>query len=348
MSKQLLCFKTLLFVALIQITIGVVGTSAVGQDSRKQLDSYLKAVRSNFESLKTFDVFVRTDVLKHSKIEQGGVETTFERIIFDSVNDAYLYAIRGQRTRIEDGRTEPFREGFVLRDKKAKYYKSPGTAIRSMSDVVKVELFDKFRMPDVRLELFGSFGREQARLWKKESFDAYSSFAAAADSVIQSNTDEAKFQFFFANGVGYYFNFDETTLIPQETRWLRKSLHKTSVLARTKLEWELKSNIYVPVMISINRTLPEAPSDIDPKSLKDFKNRIQSFKLTQDKKLFWASVNEPIDPERISLKKLDSATEFFKLTEPLEVGVPVLDDFKQLPAEREGLDTAKSENEKNS
>jgi len=70
----------------------------VGQDPRLELTSYLSANQAYWNSIRQFDVLVRTDVMRPPAISGGYVETSFERFKFDWETERFLYAKQGRRT----------------------------------------------------------------------------------------------------------------------------------------------------------------------------------------------------------------------------------------------------------
>src|SRR6056297_2449226 len=51
--------------------------STMGQDPRRELTSYLSANQAYWDSVRQFDVLVRTDVMRPPAISSGYVETSF-------------------------------------------------------------------------------------------------------------------------------------------------------------------------------------------------------------------------------------------------------------------------------
>ncbi|WP_150122504.1 hypothetical protein [Rhodopirellula islandica] len=92
--------------------------------------------------------------------------------------------------------------------------------------------------------------------------------------------------------------------------------------------WEQNSGIFVPILASFEHNRPELPLAMEGLPREELAKQIRIFKTKTNVQLHWISINQEIDPKLTSLSMLDSVSDFFQLTDPLEQGLPVLDTFQ--------------------
>ncbi|GAB5512690.1 hypothetical protein [Rhodopirellula baltica] len=312
----------------IYCTCWLVSSEARCQTPREVLDSYFSAARTNFEAIEKFDLFIRTDITKESQFQTPEVVTTFQRIVFDSDSERYLFASRGQRISMTSEKVDSFREGFVLNEHTVRRLGARGNSVVKETGVKREEVFDQLHLPDVRIMLFPSLDSRRGRLWQDNSFESYTLFAKQASEVKFTSADAMSFRMMFENGIGYSFRFDPNTLLPSYSKWFSVAGDDTNVLAEGDFRWEQNSGIFVPILASFEHNRPELPLAMKGLPREELAKQIRIFKTKTNVQLHWISINQEIDPKLTSLSMLDSVSDFFQLTDPLEQGLPVLDTFQ--------------------
>lgn len=302
---------------------------AVAQEegARSDLLSHLQARKANWESLVSFDVLFRTDLLRGPAVSSGHVETTFERLVLDTVNNRCLYVKSGERERLTGGDQAKLGMGFILSNRNVRSFKSPGVANKVQRVQSQSKLFDQFGVPDLRLVMFMKHGREGNTVWQDDRFSAFETFARQAVSVQRRMTvDGPLLSMAFKNGVGYQWQFDSRKLVPKNATWrIQKPDGTWKQLGREEYEWSESNGIQLPLTISSQFVEPEFPDGMEPTPELIKKHLIES-QINRDVQFAWISVNKTLPEERFDFDQLNSVSEFLALTDPVEQGVPVLTD----------------------
>jgi len=301
--------------------------SAMGQDPRLELTSYLSANQAYWNSVRQFDVLVRTDVMRPPAISSGYVETSFERFKFDWETERFLYAKQGRRTLLSGDETQTVGKGLIIRDGFVRSFRNPTQAFAPTRVTDRNKEFDSLRIPDLRLTLFVDAGRGGGT-WTDGKITMFETSSRAAEVVQRGAVEEdvVSLTLRFENRVGYTWTFDRETLCPRKGTWfLKKPDGDHMVFGTENYRYEDDQGIPLPISVVGEFLEHEFPRGIEV-TKENVTQHLQRFQVNRDMRFAWISVNRPIPDEEFDFALMDSISDFLKLADPVAQGLPMLGD----------------------
>lgn len=307
----------------------MVSVQSLLADERQELASYLEAHRANWESLRRFDVLVRTDEFREPSTVPGRTETVFERIAMDWEQKKFLYAASGRRESLAEGRpTETLDTGFVVSGGRFRTFR-PSSRHLPAQEFERVEqVFDSHKMPDLRLLMFMSLGRGSSRPWTDNRSNYFRVFPQTAETVrlLSSSDGRVKFEAFFDNNAGSRWSFDTGTLDPIVAEWLVEDPDSGEILkvGEEEYRWTTIASIRLPEVVEGNYrvrqpTIPPREILAIPKeelTPEKVKSLYRDSLVNRDMRFSWLAVNEELPEDLFVLSQVDDPTSFLRLCNP--------------------------------
>ena len=314
---------------ILTITLGCL--QFVKADDRAELASYFDAHEANWSAIQKMDVYCKTDEYREPGVEPGVTETTWERLVFDSVNDRYTYVkVIEMRLFETEEVTESVETGFIIKD--GMYRSFSGNKRRYPPQVVesREKVFDEHRMPDWRILMLVGNRKGSPQTWRENRANAMQVLPQRAASIRKISFDSSGvvFESFDERGAGHRYIFRDEDLMPSKVYWLFKSGPETvKTIGMDRFTWKKVANVLVPG--TVEGTYQERQFRLKPAELR----KLNATKMTAEevKKLYvdvtiqrdmqfeWLGVNSSLADELFDFALIDNPGLFLALCDPKTV-----------------------------
>jgi hypothetical protein len=317
-------------VVLCVIVVCALNPHTADADDRSELASYFDAQVANWSAIRTMDVMCRTALIQEPGIERGVTGTTYERLLFDSVNDRYTYLKIVENRLMGDNDDEPVMSsysGFVLKDGMYRTFETGKRQLTAKPAANREQVFDEHKMPDWRIIMLMKMSRGSSRTWTGKNFNAMQVLPQQAVSVkkIAPARDGVGFESFSANDAGTRYFFRDEDLMPSKSVWLFKDdSGNVMEVGAERYQWEQVNKIFVPDTVQGTfrdrqfRLAPEelAKLDLDKMSPADISTLYIDVSAHRDMQFKWFDVNGDLNDDLFDFALVDEPAKFIALCDP--------------------------------